>query len=152
MITRIESYTQLAEELSGNKTNAAGGDLFQKALTKAISGTQTQEESQPAAASSSSLGEIVSVGCTPVLAETNLQDTTDDLIRKLDNYSSQLGDSTTSLRNLASSLEDINASAKKLLQEAESSNGADDRLLFIARESAIKANAEYIKFQRGDYL
>lgn len=152
MITRIESYTQLADELTGNKPNAAGSDMFQKALTRAISETQGQEESQPAAAPASCLGEIVSAGRTPVLAQTNLQDTTDDLIRKLDNYSSQLGDTTTSLRNLASTLEDINTSAKKLLQEAEATSGADDRLLFIARESAIKANAEYIKFQRGDYL
>lgn len=76
----------------------------------------------------------------------------DKLLDMLDLYSEELKRSDVSLKQIAPVLEQIKTEAEALLQEAESSPDADPQQKRIAREFAVTANTEYMKFQRGDYL
>ena len=85
----------------------------------------------------------------------HIQTQTEELLAKLELYSSQLENSEVSLREMGSFLEDIYTNAQDLLQETKNMEGENEgeaALMDIACQCAITAQSEYIKFQRGDYL
>jgi len=82
----------------------------------------------------------------------NIADKTDRLLALLELYSSKLENSTISLREIDPVLKKINRDAGNLLDKIENSPGADEKIKNIAKELVLFANAEQIKFQRGDYL
>ena len=101
-----------------------------------------------------SLEEISSTRCVVHRydAPPAIQEMTAELLEMLDLYSNRLEDSATSLRSLEPILDRIKASADRLLEETENDPDTDAELKEIAFQSAMMANNEYLKFQRGDYL
>ena len=133
------TFQQILENASGKDTRSDG------------TGTSAMENT-PA----SSLQEIISprceFACEPESVETSIQDMTDQLLDMLDVYSNQLESSETTLKSLEPMLENIKTNAATLLDKAQNSPDANEELKEIAIQSAMVANNEYFKFQRGDYL
>ena len=132
----------------------ADGDLFQNTLDKALEEKKIPETDKPP---TSTLGEIRSESIIPI--ECRIQSSshtvvekTDSLMGLLDQYAANLSDPEKSLKEIASLLATIKTSAQELMQEARQTLNPDDELKQIARQCAIMANVEYIKFERGDYL
>ena len=155
MISRIESFGLPVNDGAGTRATETGSEFFKQALSQAMSRTDTADTAvSRAEENGTALGEIVSTGRSALFADTGsgIRESTADLLDKLADYSSLLGDSSRSLKQLAPAIEEINRSAGLLLQDAESGRETDPGLLSLARESAIMASNEYIRFQRGDYL
>lgn len=70
----------------------------------------------------------------------------------LDAYASKLDDPGVSLKSIAPVLEEINAEADNLLKDTRLLTEADAALKKVATRTAVTAQTEYLKFQRGDYL
>ncbi len=82
----------------------------------------------------------------------NITDRTEKLLELLELYSSKLEDNSISLKDVDSVLKEIINDVQDLLEKVESSPDADEKIKNIAKELAVFANTEQIKFQRGDYL
>ena len=81
-----------------------------------------------------------------------ISDKTEKLLEMLELYSAKLEDNSISLKDIDSLLKEIQIDAQSLLQKVENSPEADESIKNIAKEFAVFANTEQIKFQRGDYL
>lgn len=77
---------------------------------------------------------------------------TDTLLSLLESYSEQLEDPQVSLKSIAPVLEEIKDNAGTLLEETRQLTDADESLKRIATQTAVTAQTEYVKFQRGDYV
>ena len=77
---------------------------------------------------------------------------TDQLLERMDDYAAQLGDPDISLKSIAPVLEQMNTEARDLIEETRYLAGQDDALKDIATRTAVAAQTEYVRFQRGDYL
>jgi uncharacterized protein YoxC len=76
---------------------------------------------------------------------------TNTLLNLLDQYSADLNNPRKNLKEIAPLIHTIKTGAQELLDEAQAL-GLDDKLHNIARQCAVIANIEHIKFERGDYL
>lgn len=140
------SLTSLVDTTKNEEKRTASG-IFQQVLEKALDTTVTPVvENSP----TSSLQEISSTRFNLESPSPDIQGMADELLDMLDLYSNGLQDPETSLKSLAPILERINANADMIIEEAK--NSPDTELKEIALESALMANSEYLKFQRGDYL
>ena len=150
MIHQVNSsFASLAETVKSDVKRTTSG-AFQQVLGNALgtTGTPAMQATQGA-----SLEEVTSTRCDfRCDASPTLQNMTDELLDMLDIYSNQLEDPTASLKSLEPILNRIKTSAGKLLEQTERAPGTDAELKEIAFQSAMMANNEYIKFQRGDYL
>lgn len=81
-----------------------------------------------------------------------ITDKTEKLLELLELYSSKLEDNAISLKDVDSVLKEITNDVQSLLEKVEKSPDADEKIKSIAKELAVFANTEQIKFQRGDYL
>ena len=152
MINEIDESINIFANKTLRKHNYADNDLFRQSLEKALVSTSAPDKKD--AASGSSLREISSVSSKdwPMNNQNlNLETKTIDLLKMLDDYSSQLKDDKISLKKIEPFLRDIKNSAKDLLKETASAAYADTKLKNIAEQCAITASTEYFKFQRGDY-
>ena len=154
-MTKISNITDRPPAIPQKSVEKTQGDLFQRALEGAIQGGGKPAETAKAAPSpaAGSLGEIQAT-MMPRRVEAGTSDmagTTDKLLTLLENYSQGLGNPDKTLKELEPLLADIKDSAKQLMEEAGGSQG-DPRLTKIATETAMFANTEYIKFNRGDYI
>ena len=132
-------------------TRKAGNkDAFTSALTRALDKTQPSEiQKNPPQA----LGEIASVRTIQIPAQSDLvSGSTEKLLELLDSLSSQLQDPGVSLKHMAPVLETIHNKADQLVKETRSLGSDHAGLREIANQTAVTAQTEYIKFQRGDYL
>jgi hypothetical protein len=77
---------------------------------------------------------------------------TENLLEMFELYASKIEDNSISLKEIDSLLKDIQVDAKDLLEKVINSPEADEKVKSIAREFAVFASTEQIKFQRGDYL
>ena len=151
MIHQVNSsFASLAETVKNDvKRNTSGA--FQQVLGNALGTTGAPAmQTTPSAAS---LEEVPSTRCdVRIDPPPSIQNMTDELLDMLDLYSSQLEDPAASLKNLEPILHEIKASAGKLLEQTEKTPDTDAELKEIATQSAMMANNEFLKFQRGDYL
>ncbi len=74
----------------------------------------------------------------------------DDLLASLETSGQALGDAGTTLRELAPLVNDISRQAEELAVGLESE--ATPELADLARQVTAQAQAEVIKFRRGDYV
>lgn len=147
MILPVNSSLASLAETTKNEEKRNSNGMFQQILEKALDTTGAPAmETGP----TSSLQEISSTRFNLESPSPDIQGMTEELLDMLDLYSNGLQDTGTSLKSLAPILEKINANAGKIIEEAE--NSPDAGLKEIALESALMANSEYLKFQRGDYL
>lgn len=155
MINPIHTYTPASQSSSSGKTadNKEQAQMFKNILDKAAG---NRSESAQSITSSSSLGEVSSPMAITIQEPSGaLQTHTEELIAKLEIYSNQLENPKVSLKEMGGLLKDIYTDAQDLLhktKEMEGENGGASDLMDIARHSAITAQSEYIKFQRGDYI
>lgn len=130
-------------------TKSSGTDAFENALSKALDRTEATGMKQTSA---NALPEIASKELKFIDSSDIVSGKTQDLLKMLDVYSSKLGDPGVSLKSIAPDLEKINHNADTLLKETLKLTDADDELKKIATQTAVTAQTEYLKFQRGDYL
>ncbi len=144
-ITEINEGLNISQQ---NKPRKAEDGLFEKSLNQAMNISQgTKEIKAP-----DGLGEIHQVSFAPVTKYVPpVVEKTGKLLDRLENYARNLENPDVSLRDLEPVITDIENSAAKLLRDAENTPGADPALKSLAKQTAAMANAEYIKFQRGDY-
>lgn len=151
-MTHINHINESAQPMAGGKTNTSRKDRsvsFEDELNKAFDkprGTPMEAKTV------SGLGEIESAGPEIISTSDIVTGKTYDLLTLLDAYSSKLDNPQVSLKSMASALEEINRNADNLIKEAGNLTRDDENLKKIATQTAVTAQTEYIKFQRGDYL
>ncbi len=140
-----QSYA--ASNTPGQKSEKTDG--FKNALIDALDKSESSKmENTP----TNALGEIASKGPQFIDNASAVTGKTDNLLNMLDLYSAQLENPDVSLKSIAPVLEKIKDNAGELLKESESLSESDTALKRIAQETALMAQTEYLKFQRGDYL
>lgn len=148
-INPIQNGPQQAGSDKSPKKPAAADKSFQQAFNRAI---DNMEPSDMKTSSSGALTELPPGNLRPQIGASPLSEKADQVLQSLDRYSEKLSDATVSLKNLEPDLQKLQEDAGKLLKEAETSPYSDSKLKEIAKEFAVTANTEYVKFQRGDYL
>lgn len=153
------SLTKVTSNRDAGKTSEKTPGTFQQILENAAREKTTVDRTGTSAMENtpaSSLQEISSpccdFACEPTSIQPTIQDMTDELLDMLDMYSSQLESSETTLKSLEPMLDMIKTNAASLLEKAQNSPDTSEGLKEIAIQSAMVANNEYFKFQRGDYL
>ena len=139
---------QTGPDKSPKKTPAADKS-FQQAFNRAV---DNMEPSDMKTSPTGTLAELPPGNMRPELGASALSNKADQVLQSLDRYSEKLNDTGVSLKNLEPELQQLKEDAGKLLEEAQTSPFSDSDLKRIAKEFAVTANTEYIKFQRGDYL
>lgn len=124
-------------------------DAFKNALDKAL---DTSENTKPHTAATSGLGELTPVNIKVTDKSDIVSGATDKLLGMLDSYVSKLGDPSISLKSIAPDLEKIKDNAGNLEKEASTLSDSQTPLKEIANQTVATAQAEYLKFQRGDYV
>jgi len=151
-MTNINSINETTPVLGGSNAKplkSGETDSFGIALSKALDKKQEPEiEGTPANA----LMEIGSKELNILNTSDIVSGKTNTLLEMLDAYASKLDDPAVSLKNIAPVLEEINQKAGNLLKESQLLSNADSALKKIATQTAVTAQTEYLKFQRGDYL
>lgn len=152
MIYQVNSpFANLASEGTKNNVKRTTDGAFQQVLGNALEKTGTPSAMDPLSAAS--LEEVTPTRCdVRIDPPPSIQHMTDELLDMLDLYSSQLEDPAASLKSLEPILDRIKTCAGKLLEQTEKTPDTDAELKEIATQSAMMANNEYLKFQRGDYL
>lgn len=126
------------------------GDAFETALNNAVAKTETTEKQKQSGVFA--LQEIASRSLEIQSTTDIVSAKTDQLIEMLDKFSIQLGNPGVSLKKISSVLEQIQKDAGDLLTETQRLAPQDSALKDIANQTALTAQTEFIKFQRGDYL
>ena len=148
-ITGIPEASQIAGKKNIQKT--ADPALFQKTLEGVIE-TKKSVPNEPSS-SAKALGEIRSVA-PPMIENSALAmgNRTEKLLDQLDRYTQNLGDPNKTLKEMESSVKDLKMSADALMESVAAEGIANQKLKDIVEHSAMIANIEYLKFNRGDYL
>ncbi|OQY00673.1 MAG: hypothetical protein B6I26_07055 [Desulfobacteraceae bacterium 4572_130] len=141
----IQNLTDKKIEIKENNQS----NLFQQTLEKAGNKIKNSEIHN---ISSKSLKEIPSKSLGMYNSYSSIEIKTDKLLQMLEYYSTQIGDPKISLKRIEPVLEQIKTQAEKLIQKTKDLPDVNSDIKNIARECALMANTEYIKFQRGDYL
>ncbi len=149
MIKQIDESTNLFIK-NIHAQNNADNDLFRQSFEKALAKTGASGKND--LASTSSLKEISSKEWPMNNQNLSLEDKTDKLLKRLDDYSLQMQNNQISLKKIEPFLQGIKDSATDLLDETALAGNTDTALKNIAKQCAVTANTEYLKFQRGDYI
>ncbi|WP_022664534.1 hypothetical protein [Desulfospira joergensenii] len=151
-MVNINQINESAQTLGGAEKKPSkdqNTDAFKDALSKAIDKT---EASEMGTTSSPALEEIESAYVQIQGQSSIVTGETDKLLGLLDTLAAQLEDPGISLKSMAPVVEELNENASALLKETESLGQEESDLKEIATRTAVTAQNEYIKFQRGDYL
>ena len=140
---------QPVQQITPPPANSPRSNAFQDLLGDALGKVSDAPETTPGQVSG--LEEIPSKPVSVKPSNPPVQEQTDHLLGLLDQYSAQLGNPDMSLKQIAPALEEIITHAETLLEDARSDKNLDAGLKRIAAETAVTANREYLKFQRGDY-
>lgn len=154
MINPIHTYPLDTHVRQSQKPENSDSTIFKETLDKAT-GTDETPGTSSGISSADILSEISAIQAVPTEESPDpIQIKTTALIQKLSDYTTHLGDGKMNLREIEPLLDEIKSDAETLLEETENTveGNGNSTLIDIARHSAITANAEYIKFQRGDYL
>ena len=148
-INPIQNGPQQAGPEKSPKKTAFADKSFQQAFNRAI---DNMEPSDMKNSPSGALTELPAGNMRQGIGASDLAEKADQAIQSLDRYSEKLSDTSVSLKNLEPDLQKLKEDAVKLIEEAETSPYSDSDLKRIAKEFAVTARTEDIKFQRGDYL
>ena len=151
-MTNVNNINESAQSFAlpqAKESKSRGAPSFENVLNSAIDKGQV---SQMKANIANGLNEIVSPPPGVEQPADIITGKTDHLIKLLESYSSKLEDPLVSLKSIAPVLEDIKNNAGALLQETGQLTEAEASLKEIATRTAVTAQTEYLKFQRGDYL
>jgi len=134
------------------------GDAFSKTLMDVMSGTQSPETS------SETLSEappalLKTAGINPAFMRLNdassisdVMNQTDNLLTRLDDYAKLLEDPSSTLKDMEPFIDSIKKDADALNADAEKKLPEGSGIKKLVREFTIAANAEYMRFKRGDYV
>ncbi len=131
------------------KNKVSSDKHFNENLQEAATPTQT-----PAApAKTDTLGEIQAVR-PPVIGSATQQITenTEKLLQMLEQYAAAIENPKKSLAEIEPMIKQIDEQASALDKLAGESLAEGEELRDIAKQTALTANLEYFKFQRGDYI
>jgi hypothetical protein len=151
-MTTIDNINEINQTLSlpqSNGTKARGAGSFETLLSSAI---DNKKAVKTHGGTVNGLNEITSPSPEVTQPADIVSGKTDDLLRLLESYSSQLQDPGVTLKSIAPVLENIRDNAGNLLKETGMLSDSDASLKKIATQTAVTAQTEYLKFQRGDYL
>lgn len=137
---------------TGNVQNT--GDAFSKTLKEAMSNAQTSELTP----SEFQAGIVKTSAINPAFMKLNdpsdiseVMNQTDILLSRLNDYAKLLGDPSSTLKEMEPVIDSIKKDADALNADAEKKLPEGSGIKKIVREFAIAANAEYMRFKRGDY-
>lgn len=151
-MANIDNINESAQGFSlpqAKGTKDKGAPSFDNVLNSAIDKGQVSKMKGNIA---NGLNEIMSPSPGVAQPADIVSGKTDSLIKLLESYSSQLEDPRASLKSIAPVLEEIKNNAGNLLEETGLLSESDASLKKIATQTAVTAQTEYLKFQRGDYL
>lgn len=151
-MTNINQINETAQALgvtNPKSGQASGNSGFSDALNDAVTKAQNEKTE---ANQINTLTEIPAGNPAFVQTSDIVTSKTDSLLNMLEEYSTQLGNPEVSLKSIAPALEQLNANADTLLKESEKLSNNDQELKEIATQTAMTAQTEYLKFQRGDYV
>jgi hypothetical protein len=152
-MNKITGITE-SGQIVGKKNSLKVDDpaLFQKTLEDAM-GVKNCKQSE-SISSGNVLGEIRSIA-PPIIENPSISmaKQTEKLLDQLDQYIQQLGDPNKTLKEIEPSVRDMKSFADSLMENISVKEGIqDNKLKDIVERSAMMANIEYVKFNRGDYL
>jgi len=150
-VTQINSIHENAVTQTGQRSSAKPAGDFRGSLeTALVRNSEGTAEGGRAAA----LGEPQAAHFNSVVtsATNDIAGQTDSLLDLLESYAEGLENPGTTLKDLAPLLDRIRDGAQELMSSTDSDTSADDELRALATQTALTANIEYLKFQRGDYL
>lgn len=146
-ITHITEGINAPKQQNVKKTDTQG---FKKALDAALEGKKPSESISEA---TNSLGEIAPTTLHTIESSSDtIFDKTHFLLDKLDNYTKDLENPAKTLKDIEPLIASIQEEASKLLEKTNETGNKDEKLKDIVNQTAIKANTEFIKFNRGDYI
>jgi hypothetical protein len=149
-ITGITESGQIVGKKNSQKVDDPA--LFQKTLEDAM-GVKNCKQSE-SITSGDVLGEIHSIA-PPIIEHSSMSvgKQTEKLLDQLDQYIKNLGDPNKTLKEIEPSVRDMKSFADSLMGNISVKEGIqDNKLKDIVERSAMMANIEYVKFNRGDYL
>lgn len=151
-MTEINNINGNAIVQKGQRQSQSPGTGFQNSLEIALAGrtTANAQSAQTAALSEPSATSHIDPAAAPSADEIVCQ--ADHLLGLLESYASGLETPGATLKDLAPLVDRIRDGAQQLMDSAERSTSAKSELKAIASQAALTANAEYVKFQRGDYV
>ena len=151
-INQVNNETNLFINKSKKPNTVRSGDqTFKQTFGKVLENMEPSkmESIQPKGLEEISTENFILSGSSD---NASLADKTEYLLERLEQYSSKLSDNKTSLREVDSVLKEMISDAQNLLEKVENSPDADEKIKNLAKELALFASTEQIKFQRGDYL
>ncbi len=149
-IHHIQDTTQPVKTSQGGPEKIGNRDAFKSALTQALDNAEPSEMPETTA---HRLGEITPARTIQIPEQADLvSGSTEKLLGLLETYAAQLQDPGISLKHMAPVLETIQQRADQLVKETRDLGPDHAGLRNIATQTAVAAQTEYIKFQRGDYL
>ncbi len=149
-VTQINSINGNAIPRTSRQQSVSPAAGFQDSLENALvqKSTGSTQNGQTAA-----LVEPQSLGNPPISSSpSEIASRTDSLLDLLDSYADGLENPDTTLKDLSSLVDRIRDDAQLLMTTADNDTSAGSQLKDIAAQTALTANIEYFKFQRGDYL
>ena len=149
-IHHIQDTTQPINTPQGGPEKTGNRDAFKSALTQAL---DKAEPSEMPGTTTHGLGEITPTRTIQIPEQAALvSGSTEKLLELLDTYAAQLQDPGVSLKHMAPVVETIQQKADQLVEETRALGPDHAGLRDIATQTAVTAQTESIKFQRGDYL
>ena len=150
-MTQINTIQENAVVQTGQKPGAASEGGFKNSLDIALAHKgEGKTEGGQSAALSEPRPSHTNQAVVPSAAEVVGQ--TDSLLGLLESYADGLGNPVATMKDLAALVDRIKDGAQQLMDSADSSTSTESGLKDIAKQAAIAANVEYIKFQRGDFI
>ncbi len=150
-MTQINTIQENAVVQTGQRPGAASEDGFQNSLDIALAHKAAgKADGEQSAALSEPRSPHNNQAIAPSEAEVVCQ--TDSLLGLLESYADDLGNPMATMKDLAALVGRIKDRAQQLMDSADRSTSAGNGLKDIAKQAAIAANVEYIKFQRGDFI
>lgn len=150
-LDKVGQVRPLGQGTQNQVDGGADGDLFKKTFDRILSEKTDNTESQVTTVQG--LGEISSFGLR--IEDDSIgaiEKNTDSLLTLLDQYAKELGDPGKSLKDIEPLVQGIKEGADVLEASVQNATQADSALKSLAKESAVLANVEYMKFMRGDYV
>ena len=133
------------------KLERSKNDLFKQSL-EAVRARKTAEPGPTQAVGS--LGEVRPTTFPQIqaLSHADMVQNTDRILNLLDSYLKDIENPNKTLKDIEPLIDAIQKDALQLLKDSDIVLPEDEDFKRIARETAIAANVEYIKFYRGDYI
>lgn len=155
----MNKINNIPEQIAAIRQKTAVGnaqkssDAFSKTLMDVMSGTQppeTSSEAPPLLKTTSINPSFMRLNDKSSISDVMNQ--TDNLLTRLDDYAKLLEDPASTLKDMEPFIDSIKKDADALNADAEKKLPEGSGIKKIVREFAIAANAEYMRFKRGDYV